>query len=227
MLRAKLILERLDKDYRLLKRKEQQSRSFTKSFIQLLYVAHAQIQNSDPYTMKDITNIDRGVDGQSENTNIRRSKANLRISAPGGGTGLWCSIGRGDGGATWPLQTILESEKVGIVVGTGTNTVTPTDVALQTKIVHGRAAGQLEYGGCELLNIVFVNPNGEFTIRRYFTNASGSSITVNEVGIYAPGTDYGDHWAWSFLIARDLVSPGVAVADAEILRVTYVLQITV
>ncbi|MBA7589945.1 hypothetical protein ES708_32044 [subsurface metagenome] len=85
----------------------------------------------------------------------------------------------------------------------------------------------LEYGGCELIGIAFSDPNGEFTIRRYFTNNSGGLITVEEVGIHAVGTKgsypYG---AWPFLIARDLTG-GIAVADTEILRATYVPQITV
>lgn len=85
---------------------------------------------------------------------------------------------------------------------------------------------EIEYGGTELVNLTFADPDGEFTIRRYFTNNSGQSITVEEVGIQAAGGDT-THDAYAFLIARDVVSPGVAVADGEILRVTYVPQITV
>jgi hypothetical protein len=101
---------------------------------------------------------------------------------------------------------------------------------MASRIAHGRGSGQLEYGGCELLNVNFVNPNGQFTIRRYFTNASGGSITVNEVGIYSTGCHSfspSPLGSWVFLVARDLVSPGVTVNDGEILRVTYVVQITV
>jgi len=85
---------------------------------------------------------------------------------------------------------------------------------------------ELEYGGTEVLSPIFSDPNGEFTIRRYFTNSSGSSVTVEEVDIQAVGEDSGEK-GYAFLIARDVVAPGVAVADGEILRVTYVPQITV
>jgi len=85
---------------------------------------------------------------------------------------------------------------------------------------------ELEYGGCEVVNLTFSNPNGQFTIRRYFTNSSSASVTVNEVGIQAMGQDTGSSGR-AFLIARDIVSPGIAVAPGEILRVTYVPQITV
>ena len=84
----------------------------------------------------------------------------------------------------------------------------------------------IEYGGCEVLAPTFAAPNGEFTIRRFFTNVSGSSWTINEVGIYALGTRYSNE-CWSFCIARDVVSPGITLLNGELLRVTYVPQITV
>jgi len=82
------------------------------------------------------------------------------------------------------------------------------------------------YSGCEVYGLSISHPNGQFAIRRYFHNTSGASWTVNEVGIYAMGT-HSSQECWSFMIARDLVSPGVAVANGEILRVTYTPQITV
>ncbi|MBA7478565.1 hypothetical protein ES707_13992 [subsurface metagenome] len=84
---------------------------------------------------------------------------------------------------------------------------------------------EIEYGGTEVLSPIFSDPNGEFTIRTYLTNNSGQSITVEEVGIQAAGEDT-TPVAYAFLIARDLTG-GIAVADTEILRVTYVPQITV
>ena len=224
MLLVKLTLERLDKDYRLLERREQRSRSFLKNFISLLYCAHAQITAAAPFTMSDITNTARTVDSQGVDVSQRYSKANLRMAAPPGVSGIYCTYGYTAGR---PNQTTIEGDKLGIIVGTGTTAVTPTDVALVARVAHGRATGQLEYGGCELINIAFVAPNGEFTIRRYFTNASGGSITINEIGIYSVGTDFDTYYAWPFCVARDIVSPGIAVANTELLRVTYVPQITV
>jgi len=227
MLTVKLILERLDKDHRVLERREQPSKSFVRNFISLLYCAHAQIQSGAPYTITDIDGSARTVDSQSI-SGARYSKGNLMIGAPPGISAARCLPGS-DAASVVTLMNRweIEGSKMGIQVGTGVTAVTPTDTALATRILHGRAAGQLEYGGCELVGIAFVNPNGEFTIRRYFTNLSGGSITVNEAGIHSAGTDYNDYYAWAFLIARDIVSPGVAVANTELLRVSYVPQITV
>ena len=79
---------------------------------------------------------------------------------------------------------------------------------------------RFDYAGCEVVDDEsYVNPNGSFTVRRYFTNKSGGSITINEVGIYALDKE--------IAIARDLVSPGVAVANNETLKIEYTFQITV
>ena len=227
MLTVKLILDRLDKEGRLLERREQQSKSFVKGFIQLLYVQHAQIRNLTPYSMNEIGGVAKDVD--SESANSRKSKCNLMIGSAPGLSQVICHPGCSTSSGTTTLymeKCAVEGEIIGIQVGTGTNAVTPTDYALQTRIAHGDGGGEFEYGGCELVGIVFANPNGEFTIRRYFTNVSGGPITVEEVGIYSVGGDEDARIAWRFLIARDLTG-GVAVADGEILRVTYVPQITV
>lgn len=227
MLTARLILERLDKDGGLLERREQPARSFLRNFIGLLYCAHAQITYNAPYSMTDITGTARAVDSQAwDLSDSRAAKGNLMVAAAPGLAGVTCP----NGNRYFRSNNLAQKgENIGIQVGTGTAPPTPTDNALAARIAHGRATGQLEYGGCELIGIAFADPNGEFTIRRYFTNASGGSITVNEVGIHSIGTDSYtvSLCVWAFLIARDVVSPGVAVANNELLRVTYVPQITV
>lgn len=228
MLTAKVILERLSRDGRLLERREQLSRCFTKGFLELLYCAHAQIAYGSPYSIADIDGNIRTVDSHADTgDNTRRTKSNLMIGSPPGNSGIFCSCGYYYSFSFRPNLLCIEGEKIGIQVGTGDVAVTPTDTALSARIAHGRSADELEYGGCELVGMTFSDPDGEFTIRRYFTNASGGSITVNEVGMHSIGTDYDSFGAWAFLIARDVVGDsGIAVADGEILRVTYVPQIT-
>jgi hypothetical protein len=79
----------------------------------------------------------------------------------------------------------------------------------------------LEYGGSEVLIPKFsglVGHDGEFSLRRYFTNNCGHDVTVNEAGVVTyPGR----------LIIHDLVSPGILLADGELLKVTYTPTITV
>jgi len=229
MLTAKLTLERFDKDHRLLERREQPSRSFLLQFIELLYVGSAQILTGAPYSMQDIANVARDVDSSSTTATGFR-KDNLKIaSVPGGATQL-VNAGSVENAAADTIQNAeIQGETIGIVIGTGAVAVTPIDFALGAVINNGRAGGEMEYGGCELVNIAFADPNGTFDVRRYFTNLSGGAITVEEVGINAAGGHYvSNDWGpvFPFCIARDLTG-GVAVANTELLRVTYTIQITV
>ena len=224
MFTAKLILERINREGTLAERREQQSRSFVMNFIKLLYVAHAQITAGAPYPMQDITDAARNIDSATEGAgNYRGAKCNLRIGSPGGLSGAWCWSGANPASF---VNIIKPSANVGIVVGSGVGAVVPTNYALGTKIAHGDGAGELEYGGCELIGLTLADPNGQFTIRRYLTNSSGGNVTVQEVGIYSPGGDGTLDSSFVFAIARDITG-AVVVADTELLRVTYAIQITV
>uniref|UniRef100_A0A6M3LT81 Uncharacterized protein n=1 Tax=viral metagenome TaxID=1070528 RepID=A0A6M3LT81_9ZZZZ len=227
MLTARLILEKFNGDMRLLEKIEKPSRSFVQGFIELLYCAHAQVLAAGPLPMTDIDGVARNVDGQAGG-NCEYYKSNLQIGAPAGDGCILGIFGEDHDSPTNYPDNMVEGSKIGIQVGTGAGAVAPGDTALGTRILHGRAAGELEYGGCELLGLTIANPNGEFTIRRYFTNNSGGGITVEETGIHALGTMFtvGFGMTWAFLVARDLTG-GVAVANTELLRVTYVVQITV
>lgn len=226
MLTAKLILERFDKDNHLLEKREQPSRSFIRGLFGLLYCAHAQIRAAAPYNMTDVDGVARNIDSQSAaGASIRNVKGTLAMGGPPGLAGLYCPAGYDTN--LWVYVQSIEGNKVGIQVGTGVGGPTPADTALTTRILHGTQANRLEYGGCELINLVFAGANGEFTIRRYFTNHSLGLITVQEAGIHAVGTFNLNvsTGSWPFLIARDLTG-AVPVADTELLRVTYVVQIT-
>ncbi|MDD4985697.1 MAG: hypothetical protein PHQ43_07905 [Dehalococcoidales bacterium] len=95
---------------------------------------------------------------------------------------------------------------------------------------YGRSQGEFEHGGTEVTNLVIANPNASFDIRKFFTNNSGGAITVNEVGIQSLGCCHvsalGGH-IYPVLIAHDVVAPGIAVANTEIILVTYTPSITV
>ncbi|GAI61416.1 unnamed protein product, partial [marine sediment metagenome] len=134
MLTVKLILEKLDKEGRVLERREQRSKSFVKNFLSLLYVAHAQIQSGAPYSMTDIDGNARDIDSVAVYSPYRYSKATLRIgSAPGqSGTMLF------RGNRAYTNLVTVPGEKIGIQVGRGDTAVTPTDTKLEDTIYHGR-----------------------------------------------------------------------------------------
>jgi hypothetical protein len=107
----------------------------------------------------------------------------------------------------------------GIVIGTGNTAEDFDDYALAAQIVHGVGAGQMSYGAIS-------NPpgvSGNFTMQwsRSFINNSGANIVVAEIGIILrEGSGYYGSGKY-FLMARDVLSPSVTVANGQTLTVTY------
>ena len=94
--------------------------------------------------------------------------------------------------------------------------------------LRGSCQIELEYGGCELFGRLTANPNDQFSLRRLFTNKSGSAVNIQESGIYAAAAAYGTFCnAWAFCIARDVIAPAINLPDGQVLQVTYTPQITV
>jgi hypothetical protein len=213
-----LQLTRLDKDFAKIETRRQPSRSWLKHFFDLLYEPLG-------YKVNNLANIpDIGAANRAlAVTDANNMICNLFIGAAGGN---FMSFIPNSGSTNGYVATYINGGEFGIVVGTDDTAVTPTDNALVTIAAHGSGAGQLLYSGVEILAPTFADPNGSMVIRRYFTNASGGDIVVEEVGIYSPGFNASPN-AYLFCILRDVVSPGVTVADTEILAVTYTVQITV
>ena len=108
----------------------------------------------------------------------------------------------------------------GIVIGTGTDAVTISDYQLQTRIAHGTGAGQMQYGTQTFDSSTTVSgSNCYFQMARVFTNNSGGTITVKEVGIYSSISTY------DFMLDRTLIDQ--AVTDGQTLTLQYKFQISV
>jgi len=171
--------------------------SFVKGLIGLLFRQAAQSN----FTLKDIDGNDR-----SASYNDRQLQAASR-----GGE----SVESFSGG-------VVEAYQLGVVVGTGTNAVSPTDYKLQSQVVHGDGASELLHYGTMCQDPSVSGSDASFKISRLFENKSGSSITINEIGIYAMGAGW-----YSHCIARDVLSTGVTVNNNEILKVEYTIKVTV
>ena len=113
----------------------------------------------------------------------------------------------------------------GIRVGTGTSAPTPTDYDLGALIAHGTGAGQLQYGASTIEATQIVDSTTSFRIVRTFTNASGSTITVKEIGLvystYIASTTIG-----YIMIAKDLLGSPVDVLNGQTLTVRYIPSVT-
>jgi hypothetical protein len=215
MIKTKIGLTRFDKDFNKIERIEQPSRSWLIAMWDWMF---AQMSDSDLPNCIDITNTARTISSWDDHG---RHAAWGRVAAGGGIGGEEDTYYSGS-----ERFYSVPSELIGVQVGSNNAAATPSDYALGTKIAHGVAGGKLLYGGCEIANPTFSDPNGEMIIRRFFTNVSGGNVTVEECGIYQAVNGTSDH-AYYFCIARDIVAPAVVVADTEILMVTYTVQITV
>lgn len=109
----------------------------------------------------------------------------------------------------------------GIVVGTGDAAEDNEDYTLETQIAEGTGAGQLTHGSVTVEDAAVVGANVDLEVTRTFTNGSGDTITVSEVGIYTKTfTNY-------HCIIRDVLEAGVDVPASCALSVIYTLRTTV
>lgn len=168
--------------------------------LQFLQIIAGYFKNATVSGCKDVTGTDRTV-GRPPSPSYSEYFYS-RINAPAG------------------------EDTYGIVVGTGTAAVANDNYALESKCDHGTGANQFLYGSMGFTEPEVVAGNVDYVIERSFTNGSGSTITVNEVGIYAYMYDATGPNIRYFCIIRDLTG-GIAVGAEEVLVVEYTVRTTV
>ena len=182
------------KEDEITQRQEMLSESFVKQFLQFLWVSCARVATG--YRIKDYWVKD--VDGDLNPVQV--------------------------GSASFRANAAVNGDTYGILVGIGTTAPTIDDYQMETKISHGIGAGQLQYSA-----VTFGAPTSDgtvshFTITRDFSNASGSPITVREVGLVVYFSRMGSGSGY-YLTIRDAVN--ITIPDGETLTVNYRLQATV
>ena len=195
-------LEVTDKNGRIVKKHRQMSHSFLRQWLQFL-----RCQTSITYT------------GSGISVNVVDETGAVRVyprswSEDFDYEALICNAPAGD-------------NSYGIVVGTSDTPNTINTYCLGSKIAHGTAFGQLQYGNHTFEDVT--NPSGNillFKIIRVFSNTSGSTITVKEVGLLVRNLD-SQAYDRCYLIARDVLSTPVDVYNDTTLTVRYIFQITV
>lgn len=110
----------------------------------------------------------------------------------------------------------------GIQVGSSTAAESINDTALGTQIAHGTSAGQLQYGSMTYGAPSTTATTTTFRFTRVFTNGSGGTVTVQEIGLVSRQTSAGN----SFLLVRDLTG-AVAVNNGQQLTVNYDFTTTI
>jgi len=117
------------------------------------------------------------------------------------------------------------NQSYGIQVGSGT-TKSINDTALDSLIPNGNSAGQLAYGAMSFTSptINTTTNQGNFSVSRSFTNNSGGSVTVSEVGIVLRSFASDTNFYYIFII-HDILSSPITLANSQVLTVTYIFSI--
>lgn len=123
------------------------------------------------------------------------------------------------------------NDDCGILIGTGTTAVTINDYMMETLIVHGTSAGQMQYANTTVGSPSATSTTATFRTTRVFTNDSGGSIDVEEIGLVT----YSNFWSTTsssaysnkyILIIHD-VTGGITVTDSQSLTINYDLTTTI
>jgi hypothetical protein len=105
----------------------------------------------------------------------------------------------------------------GILVGTSDTPVSITQYNLLGLIPNGTGAGQLSYGATVVEDLV-TDTTYYFRVIRTFTNNSGGTITVREIGLFLKIT------AQSFMFARDVPTSPISVPNGSTLTIRYIIS---
>jgi hypothetical protein len=166
------------------------------------------------------------IDINNQNRTTSPSPSTMKVPNTGGEANCVTYGGVGKDGAY-----VYPAWRQGIVIGTGTTPTSEGDYGLATIVAHGAGSGQMLYYGGFVQNFSIAGGAISFDIVKTIENNSGGSITVNEIGLNVGGDNGNSDTAnyeyplYFFLAARNVLTTGVTVANGEILKVTYTIQV--
>jgi hypothetical protein len=135
------------------------------------------------------------------------------------GTSRNMGLGATSGGATLGGCAPSGDVSGGIVVGSADTPVSIGQYMLVSLIGHGTGSGQLQYGTTTVETIT-KNSTWLFRVIRTFSNSSGSTVTVREIGLYARLGSGGQ----SVMLARDVPASPINVPAGSTLTVRYIIS---
>jgi len=202
---SRLRIALLDQTEKLVVEKEHDSHSFLYNFIVMLY----NILTNQLAQAKDIN-------GNAVTPKLQKRTLSFTYVVEEHETSYTKDV------AGWQAWALKEDDSHGILIGKGTDTVTPYDYRLADQIPNGIGAGKMLYLDCVVKTHEVLGNIARVSIERRFINASGSTITVTEIGLAVYDVSSGS----VILIIRDLVEP-IEVPNEYVLKITYSLVVQV
>jgi len=132
------------------------------------------------------------------------------------------------GGTAMGFNARAGEDTWGILVGSGSDSVSPTQYNLSAKIPHGTDPGKLYYD-THAITSSYSDTSSYVEIARSFINRSNQPVTVREVGLFARNRyqyDQGIEVDVIFMVARDVLSNPVTVNPLGSLLVRYRVILT-
>jgi hypothetical protein len=111
----------------------------------------------------------------------------------------------------------------GIVVGSSDTPVSLSQYSLGSLITHGTGSGQLTYGATNVESLS-KDTTWLFRIVRTFSNSSGASVTVREIGLYVRLGMSSSPYYYSCMFARDVPTSPISVPNGSTLTVRYIIS---
>jgi hypothetical protein len=111
----------------------------------------------------------------------------------------------------------------GIVVGSSDTPVSLSQYSLGALIPHGTSSGQLSYGPTSVESLS-KDTTWLFRIVRTFSNSSGASVTVREIGLYVRLSMSSSPYYFSCMLARDVPTSAISVPNGSTLTVRYIIS---
>ena len=119
--------------------------------------------------------------------------------------------------------TVIYLVATNIYIGTGTTPPLPSDTALTSPISNGTGSGEMVYPSKPTFSSVAINgQTSSFTITSIFTNNSGASITVSEVGWIGGTANSG----FTGMLTHDLLSSPITVPNLSEIEIIYTISVT-
>jgi hypothetical protein len=115
-----------------------------------------------------------------------------------------------------------EDDTHGILIGNGTNAVTPNDTWLASQIKNGLGPGQMLYLFSDIDTTTVAGNSAYITLMRSFINHSGNDITITELGLAVWNVNPSSYQ----LIIRDLI-PSIDIPNNYTLDVQYTISVSI
>lgn len=164
-------------------------------------------------------------------------QSKFTMTAYTGYANAWTAPDTGNTSRTFPFGSVVPEgefgyfgaltaiEASGLRVGSLDTAVTPVDFEMAALIHHGTAAGNLSYGAHTVEAVTVVGQNSSFRVSRPFTNSTGNTVTVKEIGAAMGLNDTGNALRYLCYL-RDVLPASVPVPDGSTFTLRYTFTVT-